>query len=105
MRKIAIFFTLIVFVFCNLFAAYSGGSGTSDDPYQIATTADLIELSNNSGDWGKYFKQKADITFDADETQVDWDGDGTLEHGSGGDDTFGFSPIGNNSTNFTGSYD
>ncbi|MDZ7797006.1 MAG: GLUG motif-containing protein [Candidatus Marinimicrobia bacterium] len=31
---------------------------------------------------------------------MDWDGDGTLQHGTGGDDTYGFSPIGNSSTKF-----
>ncbi|HRP02823.1 MAG TPA: GLUG motif-containing protein, partial [Candidatus Kapabacteria bacterium] len=82
--------------------AYSGGIGTSDIPYQIATTTDLIKLSNTSGDWSKYFIQTADIAFDANESTVDWDGDGTLEWL--GDDQYGFSPIGNNSTNFTGSY-
>ncbi|MDZ7821588.1 MAG: GLUG motif-containing protein [Candidatus Marinimicrobia bacterium] len=87
---------------------YSGGDGlSSSTPYQIATTDDLIELSNTPGDWGAYFIQTADIAFDSDETLVDWDGDGTLEHGSSGDDTYGFSPIGDAGfdDNFTGSYD
>ena len=75
---------------------YSGGSGTSGDPYQIATKADLKYLSENSGEWGKYFKQKADINFDATDFQ------------SGGDfynSGSGFIPIGDGSTQFTGSYD
>ena len=77
---------------------YSGGTGTSGDPYQIATTADLIELSNTSGDWGAYFIQTANISFDEDETQVDWNNSGSAGP------TEGFSPIGNGTTNFTGSY-
>jgi hypothetical protein len=83
-------------------SAYSGGDGTSGNPFLIATAADLIELSNTSADWvlGTYFSQTADISFDADETQVDWDGDGSPD-GSG---TSGFSPIGNSSTNFKGNY-
>jgi|GEM_PF-381614 len=90
----------------GLFAGtYSGGDGSSGNPYQIATTSDLVELSNTSGDWGSYFIQTADISFNTDETQVDWDGDGTLEHGTDGDDTYGFSPIGTSSTEFTGEYD
>jgi len=45
--------------------SYSGGSGTSGDPYQIANKADLKYLSENSGEWSKHFKQTANITFDA----------------------------------------
>ncbi len=77
------------------------GSRTIDDPYQIATIEDLIELSNTPGDWGAHFIQTADIAFNADETQVDWDGDGTV---GDADDAYGFSPIGNSTTKFTGGY-
>ncbi len=56
---------------------YCGGTGTSGDPYLIGTIQDLIDLSNESSHWVNYFEQIADITFNADETQVDWDGDGT----------------------------
>lgn len=102
--------TFIVSLSVGLTAGtYSGGSGTSGYPYQIATTDDLIELSNTSDDWGAYFEQTADISFDADETQVDWDGDGTTWGTDETDDSKGFSPIGTNpyygGTAFTGSYD
>ena len=79
--------------------SYSGGSGTSGDPYQIANKADLKYLSENSGEWGKYFKQTADINFIAGDFQ------------SGGDfynSGYGFIPIGEGvevGTLFTGSYD
>ena len=79
--------------------SYSGGSGTSGDPYQIANKADLKYLSENSGEWGKYFKQTADINFIASDFQ------------SGGDfynSGYGFIPIGEGDkfgTRFTGSYD
>lgn len=69
---------------------YSGGSGTSGSPYQIASLNDLQELSTTSGDWGAYFIQTADI--DASAT-------------SGWNSGAGFSPIGNITTKFTGSYD
>jgi len=71
---------------------YSGGTGTSGDPYQIATLADLIELSTTSDDWAStvYFIQTAHI--DATSTS-------TLNAGAG------FSPIGNSTTNFQGFYD
>ncbi|WP_170254558.1 T9SS type A sorting domain-containing protein [Phaeodactylibacter luteus] len=78
---------------------YGGGLGTAANPYLIATTDHLIELSNSSGDWGSHFLQTADLTFDATEGNVDWDGDGTVG------DAAGFSPIGNGTTRFTGTYD
>ncbi|NTW88796.1 MAG: hypothetical protein HGB26_06680 [Desulfobulbaceae bacterium] len=66
------------------------GSGTSADPYQIATLDNLYWLSQNNGEWGKHYKQMANI--DASAT-------------SGWDGGRGFSPIGNGSGNFTGTYD
>ena len=81
-------------------SSYSGGSGTESDPYQISITHDLIELSNTSSDWDKYFIQTADIAFDSDETQVDWDGNDSTDN-----DTSGFSPIGNSTINFSGVFD
>ncbi|MGD8782712.1 MAG: GLUG motif-containing protein [Ignavibacteria bacterium] len=101
MKKLVLFVILLIVCQNLLSAQYSGGQGIATDPYKIATTEDLIELSNTWGDWDKYFIQTADISFDADETQVDWDGSGSV----GGDDERGFYPIGNSTVNFTGSYD
>ncbi len=42
-------------------AKYSGGSGTADDPYQIATAADLIALGESPADYDKHFILTADI--------------------------------------------
>lgn len=42
---------------------YSGGSGTLEDPYQIASEGDLRELSATSEDWGAHFIQTEDITM------------------------------------------
>jgi hypothetical protein len=42
-------------------ARYSGGSGTADDPYQIATAADLITLGETPTDYAKHFVLAADI--------------------------------------------
>jgi hypothetical protein len=42
-------------------AQYSGGSGTADDPYRIATAADLIALGETPDDYDKHFKLIADI--------------------------------------------
>ena len=71
-------------------ATAPSGSGTSGDPYLIATLDNLYWVTQNSSSWNKYFLQTADI--DASSTST-WDGGA------------GFSPIGNSSTKFTGAYD
>jgi hypothetical protein len=43
--------------------AYSGGSGTPEDPYRISTVADWQELIAASGDWDKHFIMVNDIDF------------------------------------------
>ena len=65
------------------------GAGTVGDPYQIATLANLYWISQNSAEWSKYYIQTADI--DASSTST-WNG-GT-----------GWTPIGNISPYFTGTY-
>jgi thioredoxin len=45
-------------------AGYSGGSGTVQDPYQIATAADLLRLGESPADYGKCFILTADIDLD-----------------------------------------
>ena len=45
-------------------AKYSGGGGTAQDPYQIATAADLIALGETPGDYDKHFLLTADIDLD-----------------------------------------
>ena len=90
MKKITLLMLSLMFIAQGLSAGtYSGGSGTSGAPYQIADLDDLQELQNTSGDWGAYFIQTADI--DASATSG-WDGGA------------GFSPIGNGTTPFTGTY-
>ena len=66
------------------------GNGTVGNPYQISDPVDLYWLSTHSEVWDDYFIQTADI-----------DASGTSGWNSGA----GFSPIGNYSTMFTGSYD
>ena len=88
---IAIFTTLVLTV--SAFAQTAdppSGSGTLGDPYLIATLNNLYWITQNSGEWGKVYKQTADIDATTDST---WDG------------KQGFTPIGNDTTNFTGSYD
>ena len=70
---------------------YSGGLGTSANPYQISTLIDLSTLVQRSIDWNKYFIQTADI--DASTTST-WNGGA------------GWSPIGYDWDHaFYGSYD
>jgi hypothetical protein len=45
-------------------AKYSGGTGESNDPYQIATAADLIALGETPEDYDKHFILTADIDLD-----------------------------------------
>jgi hypothetical protein len=42
-------------------AKYSGGTGEPNDPYQIATAADLIALGETPADYDKHFLLTADI--------------------------------------------
>jgi len=44
---------------------YSGGSGTSDDPYQIAVAQDLIDLGNSPDDYDKHFTLTSNIDLSA----------------------------------------
>ena len=46
------------------FGQYSGGSGTSADPFQIATPCDLMTLANEVNDYNKCFILTADIDLD-----------------------------------------
>jgi hypothetical protein len=45
-------------------AKYSGGSGTAQDPYRIATAADLIALGETPADYYEHFILTADIDLD-----------------------------------------
>jgi hypothetical protein len=45
-------------------AQYSGGTGEPNDPYQIATAADLIALGETPDDYDKHFLLTADIDLD-----------------------------------------
>ncbi len=104
MRKLlpTIIFVIIISNIA-LAGSYSGGSGTAEDPYQIGTVKDLLELSKTQDDWSSSFIMIADIEFNEDETQVDWNNDGVVDWNS--EDSLGFSPIGDGITKFTGNFD
>jgi hypothetical protein len=45
-------------------AKYGGGSGTADDPYQIATPENLVALGESPEDYGRHFILVNDIDLD-----------------------------------------
>ncbi len=60
-----LFLTLITCLFVlPAHAKYSGGTGEPNDPYQIATAADLIALGDDPNDYDKHFIMTADIDLD-----------------------------------------
>jgi hypothetical protein len=75
---------------------YSGGSGTSEDPYQIADKDDLQYLSENSEEWSKHFQQTANLNL----LDSDFETGGIFYNSANG-----FISIGDGTTQFTGSYD
>ena len=66
------------------------GTGTAEDPYQIATIDNLQWLSETPTSWSSHFIQTDDIGASV---TISWN------------DSTGFIPIGNSSTHFTGTYD
>ncbi len=61
MEKLTVcLFLITAFTFMQAWG-YSGGTGEPDDPYQIATAADLIALGETPDDYDKHFIITADI--------------------------------------------
>ena len=87
------FFAIVALQFSSIAqtaTAPTAGTGTYYDPYQIATLENLYWLSQNPAEWSyKYFIQTANIDASA---------------SSGWDAGAGWTPIGNNTTNFSGYY-
>jgi len=71
-------------------ATMPSGSGTLGAPYLIATVENLFWITQNSSSWGSYFLQTASLDISGSTT---WNSNA------------GFTPIGNTTTNFIGSYD
>jgi hypothetical protein len=75
------------FLFLSLLAstafAYSGGTGDSNSPYQIASVSDWQQLMTSSADWNKNFILIADVNLQ-----------GII-----------LTPVGDYTTNFTGVFD
>ena len=105
MKRITVTMWVALLLLVMMFAAqtawadstFSGGDGSEDNPYQIATTADLDQLATdvNSGTSykGVHFLQTADITY---EYTFAWDDPDSLESN--------FTPIGNLSYPFKGTF-
>jgi len=88
-----LFLTLITCLFVlPAHAKYSGGTGVPNDPYRIATAADLIALGEDPNDYDKHFILTANIDLDpnlprrkvfdkaviaADANDTNWEFDGT----------------------------
>lgn len=70
------------------------GSGTSGDPYQVTSINNLFWITQNDASWDKHFVQTQDINA----------GDTKNWHTSGNNAIYGYTPIGNNITAFTGTY-
>jgi len=75
--------------FSQTATAPSTGDGTEGNPYEIATLDNLYWLSQTDTEWGKYYVQTANIDAT---TSSSW------ESGAG------YTPIGNNTTKFSGTY-
>lgn len=65
-------FTLRTILFLILFclgsvpvqAQYAGGTGEPNDPYQIASADDLLEMAAATGDWDEHFVLTDDVNMD-----------------------------------------
>jgi len=55
---------LVLTIVATATAKYGGGTGEPNDPYQIATAADLIALGETPEDYDKHFILTADIDLD-----------------------------------------
>jgi hypothetical protein len=62
-----VFFAAIIIgglVLSSISFGYSGGSGTAEDPYQIADVNDLLALAADANDYGKCFILTTDIDME-----------------------------------------
>nr|WP_321496323.1 PGF-pre-PGF domain-containing protein [uncultured Methanolobus sp.] len=85
-----IIYTALVYIFLSCTGivsatTYSGGSGTSEDPYLLSTDADIDTLSTDSANWSKNFILTQNITLVGNHTPIgktspyftgDFDGNG-----------------------------
>lgn len=63
MRKSFYLLLGLIFVAPSTFAQFSGGSGTANDPYQIASETDLANITGSYAQGGYYFLQTNNISL------------------------------------------
>jgi hypothetical protein len=78
-----LFKLLFICLSASIVFAYSGGTGQSDNPYQIASVSDWNDLMHTSADWNKNFIMTADVNLQG----------------------VSLTPVGNYSTTFTGVFE
>ncbi len=60
-----LYIAAIIILYCgNPLIAYSGGTGEPNDPYQIASKADLLALAADTNDYSKCFILTADVNME-----------------------------------------
>jgi len=64
MKRLAFSILIVAVLSIQAQAKYSGGSGTIEDPYQIADANDLLVLSADANDYGASFVLTADINME-----------------------------------------
>lgn len=95
----------------SAWAQFSGGSGTSGDPYLISSLNDLVPISGSTTYWTQDLKQTANIDASASATFDDTDDDADGDLFNDAHDAFasgtnnGASPIGMSATKVSGTYD
>jgi hypothetical protein len=64
MMRIVLVTVICLFVFHSQVAGFAGGTGTPDDPYQIATAEQLVSIGSNANLLDKHFVLVNDIDLD-----------------------------------------
>ena len=80
-RRLIVIVVIIGLTGISFAGTYSGGTGTAEDPYQIADANDLLELGATTGDYDKHFIMTADIDLDGytfERAVIAWDANNEL---------------------------
>jgi len=74
---------LVILLGSGPLGAYSGGSGTEADPFQISTPADLAAIGQNPLDWDKHFILTANLDmsyYDGSTAEKKYNPIGTMDY-------------------------
>jgi len=69
-KSIAKLLALSLFLAGQATGKYSGGTGEPNDPYRIATAADLNDIGNHEQDWNKHFVLINDVNLTRQAIQI-----------------------------------